>query len=69
MSRCWDFEIQISDGRPTVKLIDFDEHISFEYGHPFGQATGDLDEDAARAIRDWLSWWLGDGPEPGGKGD
>lgn len=68
MSRTWgDLNIPTTSeqGAPRVGLAEVGEHLKLEIDQPGTfEVCVTLTEEAGRAIRDWLSWYLGEGPEP-----
>lgn len=68
MSRCWDLNMKPlpNDNTAVVEAIDLDDEIRLvlEYVDE-GMASMLLPEPSVRELRDWLSWWLDEGPEPG----
>lgn len=64
MSRTWDLQLNgHDDAQIHLSENKLDLDLSIEY--PIGSLSCRLDDDEAREIRDWLSWYLHEGPEPG----
>lgn len=68
MSRCWDLDIGADARQPSarVRLIEHkqcDVGLEIEYVD-FASLSTYLDDDDLRLMRDWISWYLDEGPEP-----
>lgn len=69
MSRCWDLEIGADSREPKgrVRLTEckqLDVGLEIEYSG-LASVSAYLDDDELRYMRDWISWYLDEGPEPG----
>ncbi len=68
MSRTWDLELPTTEvqGCPRLHLAETHDHLSVEVEQVNAWSVSfEMDDRAGRAIRDWLSWYLDEGPEPG----
>lgn len=68
MSRTWAFETRADARTPfaVVRASEAHTDLALEIDYPdLGGVQCYLDDDNARELRDWLSWYLGEGPEPG----
>lgn len=68
MSRCWDLSMKPrpDDNGAVVEAIECHDEVRLviEYVDS-GMASMLLPETSVRELRDWLSWWLDEGKEPG----
>jgi hypothetical protein len=67
VSRTWDLDVGAVARDPSarVRLSEIHNDLRVEIEVPdVASIQCYLDDDEARTIRDWLSWYLGEGPEP-----
>lgn len=67
MSRTWDLDVGADARTPTarVRLSEIHLDLNLEIEIPdVASIQCYLDDDEVRRIRDWLSWYLDEGPEP-----
>jgi hypothetical protein len=67
MSRTWEFESRAEARTPwaVVRATGTRSDLALEIDYSnIGGVQCYLDAEEARALRDWLSWYLGEGPEP-----
>ena len=48
-----------------LRLVECGDRLCVDVVFTDAHAGTDIDEVQVRRLRDWLSWWLGEGPEPG----
>lgn len=67
MSRNWDLDVGAGARTPSARVrlaeVHLDLMLTIEYPD-LAEVSCCLDDESARAIRDWLSWYLDEGPEP-----
>jgi hypothetical protein len=70
VSRTWDLVVGADARTPiaSVRLSEAHQDLELAIEYPgLAELACYLDDEAAREIRDWLSWYLGEGPEPDGE--
>lgn len=67
MSRTWDLDVGADARNPTARVRLSEIHLDLNLAIEIPDVASVqcyLYDDEARTIRDWLSWYLDEGPEP-----
>lgn len=70
MSITWPLRLPVAspvgDLTVTLEFEEVHDHLHVAIDYPgLTEVSCQLGEASAAQLRDWLSWWLGEGPEPG----